>query len=71
MKTRTPGFDRAVENFGSQNKMALALGITRQAIVFWGGRIPMSHVFTIEKMTRIPRETLRPDVFAVPRPRGV
>jgi Bacterial toxin YdaS len=51
---------------GGRARLAEALGINRQAIFFWE-RVPIRHLDRIEKLTGIPREDLRPDIFRAPR----
>lgn len=49
----------------SQVALAEALGITQPAIAKWfrAGKVPLERVADIERITGIPREALRPDVF--------
>lgn len=49
-------------------RLAAQLGITAQAISQWR-RIPIARVLDIERITSIPREKLRPDIYGAPRPR--
>lgn len=51
---RDKGFDN--------QKIATICGISRQAVAKWT-RVPVKHVFAIEKKTGISRRTLRPDVY--------
>lgn len=48
--------------------LADACGVTIQAINGWT-RVPPRHCVTLEALTGIPREVLRPDIFGAPRPR--
>lgn len=50
---------------GAMAQIAEACGITIQAVADWS-RVPAPHVLTVERVTGIPRERLRPDVFASP-----
>lgn len=43
-------------------------GVTPQAVWRWR-RVPAEHALAIEKLTGIPRERLRPDIFGAPRTR--
>jgi Putative antitoxin of bacterial toxin-antitoxin system, YdaS/YdaT/Meiotically up-regulated gene 113 len=47
---------------GAQVCIALALGITRSAVSQWE-TVPAEYVVTIERITGIPRDQLRPDLF--------
>jgi DNA-binding transcriptional regulator YdaS (Cro superfamily) len=51
-------------------RIAKALGITAQAVGKWK-RVPQKRVLQVEAVTGIPRETLRPDIFAAPRPKRI
>lgn len=52
----------------SMAKIAEACGITVQAVSLWN-RVPAQHVLNVERVTAIPRERLRPDLYDAPRPR--
>ena len=41
----------AVAHFGSQDKVAAALGITRQAVQAWPDRVPWERAFQLEEIT--------------------
>lgn len=45
--------------------LAARLGVRYQAIQNWikVGRVPAERVIPVEKVTGIPRETLRPDIY--------
>jgi DNA-binding transcriptional regulator YdaS (Cro superfamily) len=60
---------RAIENAGGMLAFAAALGIRRQAIWKWR-RCPAHRIIEVERLTSVPREELRPDLYRVPRPRG-
>ena len=47
----------------SPPKLAEALGIKRQAVYAWR-HVPIGRVKAVEKLTGIPREELRPDIYA-------
>jgi len=53
-------------------EVARALGLTRAAVVKWT-EVPAERVIEIERITGIPREALRPDLYirpSMPAPRG-
>jgi DNA-binding transcriptional regulator YdaS (Cro superfamily) len=56
--------DRAIQAIGSKSAMARLLGVSRQAIGNWRGKVPASHCRVVEKATGIPRAELRPDIYA-------
>lgn len=68
MCTIDPIIDEAAAVFGGKQGLADALGITLQAVRKWK-RIPPGRVIEIERITGIPREQLRADLFGAPRPR--
>jgi DNA-binding transcriptional regulator YdaS (Cro superfamily) len=48
-----------------QVDLARKLKLNRSSVHRWArGRIPAERVFDVEKVTGIPREKLRPDLFA-------
>ena len=54
--------DRAIEAAGGRKKLAEHLGLTRPATYYWD-EIPMRYLLRIEKLTGIPRQELRPDLY--------
>ena len=54
--------DQVIKMAGGPSKLARHLGVSPQAISQWK-RVPLNHVFAIEKLTDIPRYELRPDVY--------
>ena len=57
----------AISKAGGASKLARALGITRQAVEQWKGRVvPPEHVLEIEKITGVSRYELRPDIYGAP-----
>lgn len=55
-------FQDFIKQKGMKAKLARELGLTRAAICFWK-RVPVYRVREVEKLTGIPREELRPDIF--------
>ena len=62
MKKRNLILWRVFEHFGSASALARHLNVTRAAVSAWT-HIPWQHVRTIERLTGIPKEELRPDVY--------
>lgn len=56
------GLEIAIRAIGSASALAEALHVTRQAISKWR-KIPLERVIAVERITGVPREQLRPDVF--------
>jgi DNA-binding transcriptional regulator YdaS (Cro superfamily) len=56
------GLEAAVQRFGGVAGLAAALGITPAAVYQWA-RVPQGRVLKIERLTGIPRERLRPDLY--------
>jgi DNA-binding transcriptional regulator YdaS (Cro superfamily) len=59
-----PGLAKAIKSVGGMRKLARALGITHGAIQQWARtRVPAERVLDIERLTGVPREELRPDLY--------
>lgn len=54
---------RAAKRAGGFPKLADALGITRHALYQWD-EIPANRVIAVEKASGVPRQQLRPDLYA-------
>lgn len=52
----------------TRRELSRHLGISEQAVGQWR-RVPIHQVFQVERITGIPRERLRPDIYDAPRPR--
>ncbi len=52
----------AIEACGSAAKLAERLSIKRQAVYQWE-QVPLDRVVDVERITGVPRELLRPDIF--------
>jgi len=61
-RPQSPGLRLAAEAVGGYDKLADKLRITSQAVSGWY-KIPVNRCGTIERLTGIPREKLRPDIF--------
>lgn len=48
---------------GNASRLANGLGITHAAVSQWEGRCPAERVVDVERITGIPREALRPDLY--------
>ena len=59
-----PSVERAIEVAGGIGNLAQRFGCTRQAIYQWGDKVPRGRAIEIELMTQIPRQEIRPDLFA-------
>ena len=66
-KNRAPILQAIIDQIGTV-RIADACGITPQAVCMWR-KIPVIRVLQIERLTGIPRETLRPDIYGAPRTR--
>lgn len=55
---------------GSVSSLARALGVSHQAVSLWlkAGRLPMSRVAQVSKITGIPKHVLHPDFMPSPPP---
>lgn len=62
---------KAAQIAGGQSALARELGCTPQAVqkMCASGRVPAERVLLIEKLTKVPRYELRPDLYPVPRKR--
>ena len=65
MKT---GIEKAVKAVGGYTALAKELGIDRNAIRRWP-QVPARWIIKIERITGVPREDLRPDLYLAPRPK--
>jgi DNA-binding transcriptional regulator YdaS (Cro superfamily) len=57
----TPNLSKAFERI-NKRQLAIRLRISAQAVSQWR-RVPVSRVLEVEKITGVPREELRPDVY--------
>ena len=62
MKGMEP-MERAIKAVGNRSRLAKAIGLTREAVRRWT-RVPAERVVAVEKATGVPREKLRPDLYA-------
>jgi DNA-binding transcriptional regulator YdaS (Cro superfamily) len=53
---------KAIVAAGTAQKLADKLGITRSTIYAWR-EIPTKYIIEIERITKVPREELRPDLY--------
>jgi hypothetical protein len=58
-------FRRALREKGfSLNGLAKAMGVDQTTATRWQRRVPAERVLDVERLTGIPREVLRPDIFS-------
>jgi DNA-binding transcriptional regulator YdaS (Cro superfamily) len=57
------GVELAIAAAGNKLRLAKLLGISHQSINEWR-RIPAERIIQIEQVTDVPREKLRPDLYA-------
>lgn len=62
MNKRNPVINSIAKKLGGIVALSEALGLSRGAASLWK-EIPVKHVHRLEKLTGIPREVLRPDVY--------
>lgn len=53
---------QAIAIAGGPAALGRVLGITGQAVSVWE-KVPIKHLITVEKLTGIGRDKLRPDIF--------
>jgi DNA-binding transcriptional regulator YdaS (Cro superfamily) len=56
----------ALKRAGGVRPLARALGISHTAILMWR-RVPYERLLEVEKITQIPREELRPELYRSPK----
>jgi DNA-binding transcriptional regulator YdaS (Cro superfamily) len=56
-------FDEFCTRHGARSALARALGLSPAAVLQWNGRVPAKRVVEVERLTGIPREALRPDLY--------
>lgn len=56
-------FREYVDKPGAKAKLARGLNLTHSAIWQWRGRVPVHRLLDVERLTGIPREALRPDLY--------
>lgn len=61
-KQRSKIIENACEEAGGMRALGRAMGIPYQSIQAWK-EIPAQHILTIERVTGIPREQLRPELY--------
>jgi len=54
--------EQAIAKAGNSVELARSLGITSQAISQWR-RVPATRVLDVERLTKISRHDLRPDLY--------
>jgi DNA-binding transcriptional regulator YdaS (Cro superfamily) len=61
-RDRAPGVAAAIKAAGSLRILGKLLGIDHTAVAQWT-RIPADRLIEIERVTKVPREKLRPDLY--------
>ncbi|MDR2506582.1 MAG: helix-turn-helix domain-containing protein [Candidatus Accumulibacter sp.] len=61
--------ERAVQAVGSQSALARAVNVTPQAVQQWveAGRVSHKKVIDVERVSGVPRQELRPDIYPTER----
>lgn len=59
---QNPIIKEAAANVGGIVSMSIQLGLSRGAVSQWD-EVPLDRVVAVEKLTGVPRQRLRPDVF--------
>ena len=62
IETPEMALKRAIEAAGGPTKLGRQLGISGAAVVMWG-RLPATRVLEVERITGVPKELLRPDLY--------
>jgi len=62
MKQRHPSLVDVFVAVGGIAELARQLNVTRQAVSLWD-KVPLKHLRAVSKMTGIPRQQLRPDLY--------
>jgi DNA-binding transcriptional regulator YdaS (Cro superfamily) len=64
MKNPNPGLLRAIRNAGGVRALARLIGVYHNAIRQWKlSQVPAKRAVEIERLTGVPREELRPDLY--------
>ena len=61
---RDEGLERAIKAAGGISALARALGVAQPSISTWT-RVPAERVLSVESLTAVPRQVLRPDLYPV------
>jgi TorA maturation chaperone TorD len=64
---RDAGLHEAIHAAGGVSQLAEKIGISQPSVSNWH-KIPAERVLMVEKVTGIPRNTLRPDLYPAPAP---
>ncbi|ARW47067.1 Cro/CI family transcriptional regulator [Acetobacter pasteurianus] len=59
--------DAVISRCGGVCALAKAIGIHHSSVILWKktNQIPIKRVLDVERLSGIPREELRPDIFAI------
>jgi DNA-binding transcriptional regulator YdaS (Cro superfamily) len=61
-KLRSTPLSDAIAGAGSLKAIADPCGVTEQAVCQWA-QVPARHVLTVERVSGVPRQRLRPDLY--------
>jgi len=62
MEKHKRALDKAIKAAGNGTNLARLLGVTRSAITQWS-QVPVLKVLDVERITGVPREELRSDIY--------
>mgnify|MGYP000843959381 CR=1 FL=1 len=60
-----PVMTRILDCTKSQTELARLVGKSQSTVQYWfsSGRVPPEHVLDVERVTGIPRQEIRPDIY--------
>lgn len=63
--SQTDVITEAIEKGGGLKALATAMGMSEEGVRIWRsrGKVPAERVVELEKLTGVPREKLRPDLY--------
>ena len=61
-KKRDAGLQAAIDAAGTRYRLSKLLGLSTTAVINWK-QIPLTRVLDVERVTKVDREILRPDLF--------
>ena len=71
MSTPRIALEQAAKNVGGFGQLARLLRVSRQAVYKWlETKVPPKRCVDVERVSGVPREKLRPDIYARPSARS-